>query len=99
MEILPVAGRCIQTSCDASKIHTIPMSIPEFNRRHDLAMKFREPSPAFVDGLYAKFYSLFIELLRVGPKGSSSSARLDSFPSCRSSRGETKSIRYPSSEC
>jgi len=33
-----------------------------------MVMKLREPPPAFVDGLYAKFYSLFSELLRVGPK-------------------------------
>jgi hypothetical protein len=42
-------------------------------------MKMQGPHPAFVDGLYAKFYSLSSELLRVGPKCNSSSARPDSF--------------------
>ena len=44
-----------------------------------MVMKMQESEPAFVDGLYAKFYSLPSELLRVGPKCSSSSARPDSF--------------------
>ena len=42
-------------------------------------MKMQEPELAFVDGLYAKFYSLPSGLLRVGPKCTSSSARFDSF--------------------
>ena len=42
-------------------------------------MKMQDAESAFVDGLYAKFYSLFNELLRVGPKCSSSFARPDSF--------------------
>ena len=42
-------------------------------------MKMQEPEPAFVDGLYAKIYSLSNELLRVGPKCNSSSASPDSF--------------------
>ena len=45
----------------------------------DMVMKMQGSRPAFVDGLYAKFYSLPSELLRVGPKCSSSSARPDSF--------------------
>jgi hypothetical protein len=44
-----------------------------------MVMKMQEPELAFVDGLYAKFYSLSSELLRVGPKCSSSSARPDFF--------------------
>ena len=42
-------------------------------------MKMQGPVTAFVDGQYAKFYSLSNELLRVGSKCSSSSARPDSF--------------------
>ncbi len=46
---------------------------------HDIAMKMLVQKPAFVDGLYAKFYALSNELLRVGPKCNSSSASPDSF--------------------
>ena len=42
-------------------------------------MKMQGAEPTFVDGQYAKFYSLSSELLRVGPKCNSSSARPDSF--------------------
>jgi hypothetical protein len=44
-----------------------------------MVMKMQCPGPTFVDGLYAKFYALPSELLRVGPKCSSSFARPDSF--------------------
>jgi hypothetical protein len=37
----------------------------------DVAMKMQAAGSAFVDGPYAKFYSLSNELLRVGPKCSS----------------------------
>ena len=47
--------------------------------QNDMVMKMQAAEPAFVDGLYAKFYSLSNELLRVGPKCSSSSAPPDSF--------------------
>jgi hypothetical protein len=45
----------------------------------DIVMKMQGENPPFVDGPYAKFYSLFNELLRVGPKCNSSSASPDSF--------------------
>jgi hypothetical protein len=44
-----------------------------------MAMNMHGPVTAFVDGPYAKFYSLSNELLRVGSKCNSSSARPDSF--------------------
>jgi len=34
----------------------------------DMVMKIQGQNPAFVDGLYAKFYALSNELLCVGPK-------------------------------
>ena len=55
-----------------------------------MAMKMQEPELAFVDGLYAKFYSLSSELLRVGPKCSSSSARPDSFHPAEAVAGKEK---------
>jgi hypothetical protein len=45
----------------------------------DIAMKMQGSGPPFVDGLYAKFYSLYSELLRVGPKCNGYPARPDSF--------------------
>jgi len=44
-----------------------------------MAMKMQSLGAAVVDGRYAKFYALSGELLRVGPKCSSSFARPDSF--------------------
>jgi hypothetical protein len=44
-----------------------------------MVMKIQGAKAAFVDGLYAKIYSLSNELLRVGPKCNSSSASPDSF--------------------
>jgi hypothetical protein len=58
----------------------------------DMAMKMQEPEPAFVDGLYAKFYSLPSELLRVGPKCSSSSATPDSFHPAEAVAGKEKAV-------
>jgi hypothetical protein len=58
--------------------------------RDDMVMKMQEPELAFVDGLYAKFYSLSSELLRVGPKCSSSSARPDSFHPAEAVAGKEK---------
>ena len=55
-----------------------------------MVMKMQEPELAFVDGLYAKFYSLSSELLRVGPKCSSSSARPDSFHPAEAVAGKQK---------
>jgi hypothetical protein len=46
---------------------------------HDIEMKMLSAEPGFVDGRYAKFYSLYNELLCVGPKCNSSSASPDSF--------------------
>jgi hypothetical protein len=46
---------------------------------YDPAMKMLREELAFVDGLYATIYALPNELLRVGSKCSSSSARPDSF--------------------
>ena len=57
-----------------------------------MVMKMQEPGPAFVDGLYAKFYSLPSELLRVGPKCSSSSARPDSFHPAEAVVGKQKAV-------
>ena len=44
-----------------------------------MVMKMLDAEPTFVDVQHAKFYPLFSELLRVGPKCNSSSARPDSF--------------------
>ena len=66
-----------------------------------MVMKMQEPELAFVDGLYAKFYSLSSELLRVGPKCSSSSARPDSFHPAEAVAGKQKaaSIRLRIADC
>jgi len=58
----------------------------------DMEMKMQGPELAFVDGLYAKFYSLSSELLRVGPKCSSSSARPDSFHPAEAVAGKQKTV-------
>jgi hypothetical protein len=50
-----------------------------FESADDMVMKMQGAKAAFVDGLYAKFYSLSNELLRVGPKCNSSSVPPDSF--------------------
>jgi hypothetical protein len=55
-----------------------------------MVMKMQEPGSAFVDGLYAKFYSLSSELLRVGPKCHSSSVRPDSFHPAEAVAGKEK---------
>jgi hypothetical protein len=60
----------------ASKSHTIQRISGCVD---DLVMKMQGQRPGFVDGLYAKFYSLPNELLRVGSKCNGSSARPDSF--------------------
>ena len=57
-----------------------------------MVMKMQEPDLAFVDGLYAKFYSLPSELLRVGPKCSSSSVRPDSFHPAEAVTGNQKTV-------
>jgi hypothetical protein len=64
-------------------------------------MKMQEPEPAFVDGLYAKFYSLCSELLRVGPKCNGSSARPDSFHPAEAVAGKQNaaSIRLRIADC
>jgi hypothetical protein len=62
----------------------------------DMAMKMQGAGPAFVDGLYAKFYSLSNELLRVGPKCSSSSARPDSFHPAEAVAGRERAAGVPS---
>jgi hypothetical protein len=61
-----------------------------------MVMKMQGPKPAFVDGLYAKFYSLSSELLRVGPKCNGSSERPDSFHPAEAVAGKEKaaSIRF-----
>src|SRR5260370_17227318 len=58
----------------------------------DMEMKMQGPELAFVDGLYAKFYSLSSELLRVGPKCSSSSVRPDSFHPAEAVAGKQKAV-------
>jgi hypothetical protein len=70
-------------------------------RWDDMVMKMQRPELAFVDGLYAKFYSLSSELLRVGPKCSSSSATPDSFHPAEAVAGKLKaaSIRLRSADC
>jgi hypothetical protein len=55
-----------------------------------MVMKMQGPKLAFVDGLYTKFYSLPSELLRVGPKCSSSSATPDSFHPAEAVAGKEK---------
>ena len=61
-----------------------------------MVMKMQRPEPAFVDGLYAKFYSLSSELLRVGPKCNSSSVRPDSFHPAEAVAGREKQSVFPS---
>ena len=58
-------------------------------------MKIQGAEPAFVDGLYAKFYSLGSELLRVGPKCSSSSVRPDSFHPAEAVAGRERAAGVP----
>ena len=60
-----------------------------------MVMKMQCPGPTFVDGLYAKFYSLLSELLRVGPKCSSSSARPDSFHPAEAVAGSERAAGVP----
>jgi hypothetical protein len=55
-----------------------------------MAMKMQGAGSAFVDGQYAKFYSLSNELLRVGPKCNSSSARPDSFHPAKAVAGRER---------
>ena len=62
---------------------------------HDIAMKMLVPEPAFVDGLYAKFYALSNELLRVGPKCNSSSASPDSFHPAEAVAGRERAAGVP----
>ena len=67
----------------------------------DMVMKMQCARPPFVDGLYAKFYSLYSELLRVGSKCSSSSARPDSFHPAEAIAGRERaaSIRLWNADC
>ena len=53
-------------------------------------MKMQGPKPAFVDGLYAKFYALASELLCVGSKCNSSSVRPDSFHPAEAGRKSSR---------
>jgi len=66
-----------------------------------MVMNMQRPVPAFVDGLYAKFYSLPSGLLRVGPKCTSSSARFDSFHPAEAVAGKQRAtgIRIRSADC
>jgi len=66
-----------------------------------MVMNMQTPGLAFVDGLCAKFYSLPSELLRVGPKCSSSSATPDSFHPAEAVAGKQKAtdIRLRSADC
>ena len=58
-------------------------------------MKMQGPELAFVDGLYAKFYALSSELLRVGPKCNSSSVRPDSFHPAEAVAGRERAAGVP----
>jgi hypothetical protein len=78
--MIPVVVPCIQSLYESKR----------FNLRDDMVMEVQEP--AFVDGLYAKFYSLFSELLRVGPKCGSSSATPDSFHPAEAVVGKQKAV-------
>ena len=62
----------------------------------DIAMKMQGSGPPFVDGLYAKFYSLYSELLRVGPKCNGYPARPDSFHPAEAVAGREKQSVFPS---
>src|SRR6202051_956746 len=64
-------------------------------------MKMQKPQLAFVDGRYAKFYSLSSELLRVGPKCSSSSVAPDSFHPAEAVAGKQKAavVRLRIADC
>jgi hypothetical protein len=62
-------------------------------------MKMHASEPAFVDGLYAKFYSLFSEPLRVGPKAMAPLVRPDSFHPADAVAGREKSSQCPESDC
>ena len=57
-------------------------------------MKMHASRADFVDGLYAKFYSLPSGLLRVGPKCNSSSARPDSFHPAEAVAGREKAASF-----
>ena len=59
-------------------------------------MKMQGAALGFVDGPYAKFYALCSELLRVGPKCSSSSARPDSFHPAEAVAGRERAAGVPS---
>jgi hypothetical protein len=61
-----------------------------------MVMKMQGAGPAFVDGRYAKFYSLDNELLRVGPKCSSSPATPDSFHPAEAVAGKKEQLAFPS---
>jgi hypothetical protein len=67
----------------------------------DMVMNMQGAQLAFVDGLYAKFYSLYSELLRVGPKCNSSSARPDSFHPAEAIAGSERAagIRPWNADC
>jgi hypothetical protein len=62
----------------------------------DMVMKMQTVRLAFVDGQYAKFYSLCNELLRVGPKCNSSSASPDSFHPAEAVAGRERAAGIPS---
>ena len=62
----------------------------------DLAMNMQGETPTFVDGLYAKFYALPSELLRVGPKCNSSSVAPDSFHPAEAVAGRERAASVPS---
>ena len=59
-------------------------------------MKMQSVRLAFVDGQYAKFYSLCNELLRVGPKCNSSSVLPDSFHPAEAVAGRERAAGIPS---
>ena len=63
---------------------------------YDPAMKMLREELAFVDGLYATIYALPNELLRVGSKCSSSSARPDSFHPAEAVAGRERAAGIPS---
>jgi hypothetical protein len=60
-----------------------------------MVMKMQGAGLTFVDGRYAKFYSLVNELLRVGPKCSSSSASPDSFHPAEAVAGRERAAGVP----
>src|ERR1700727_2113640 len=82
---------CIQTSYNPKGFQSA---------REDKMTKRQCSVPTFVDGRYAKFYSLSSESLRVGPKCNGSSARPDSFHPAEASRGEkAASVRLRIVDC